>query len=100
MKQLLLLAALFAASCTSTPSIPKVQVEYEDGIIENVSNPKNILIKLGDSLIIQHYSSLVTLYSTREIDGKYRGKLPSNTIDSSYVMTYHMAVVVRVHNQK
>lgn len=94
-KYLLIAAAALIASCTSTPSIPPVQVEYQDGMIENVKNPEDITVKKGDSVIIRYYSSNISFYSTTELFGRYKGVLRNPTIDSMCLITYKVGVVIK-----
>mgnify|MGYP001202577835 FL=1 len=94
-KYLLIAAAALIASCSEPKSIPPVQVEYQDGEIKNVTNPVNIDVKPGDTVIVQYYSSTSSFYSSYKIYGRYKGSLPSNTIGTDYVFGYDKAVVIK-----
>lgn len=94
-KYLLIAAAALIASCSEPKSIPPVQVEYEDGEIKNVTNPVNIDVKPGDTVIVQYYSSSSSLYSNYKIYGRYKGSVPTSTIGADYIFGYNKVVVIK-----
>jgi len=96
-KAICAVAAALLIACNSPKSIPTVQVEYDDGRIENVNNPENISLKPLDTVVIRYYSSNTTLYSSRDIYGKYRGIIRDASYDSMYIMTYSKAIVLKIN---
>ena len=93
-------AAALLIACNGPKSIPTVQVEYEDGRIDNVKNPEDVGLKPLDTVIIRYYSSNTSLYSSQEIYGKYRGIIRDASYDSMYIVTYHKAIVVKINVDK
>lgn len=99
-KAICAVAAALLIACNGPKSIPTVQVEYDDGRIENVKNPEDVSLKPLDTVIVRYYSSNTSLYSSVEIYGKYRGVIRDAMYDSMYIMTYQKAIVVKINVDK
>lgn len=83
------LLVLMGASCGSTST----QVEYDDGRVEWIENPNNVALGRGDTVVVYNYFS--GGFSNKEVYGYYKGKLPKYSIDSTYLIVYHKAVVLQ-----
>lgn len=99
-KTICAVAAALLIACNGPKSIPTVQVEYDDGRIENINNPEDISLKSMDTVVVRYYSSNGSLYSSKEIYGKWRGILREPTFDSMYIMTYSKAIVIKINIDK
>lgn len=85
------LVMLLGVSC----STGQVQVEYADGEVKWVDNPKDVTVGIGDSVVIRHYSSFSSFRSSDELYGYYKGVMPMGTLDSLFTISYRQAVVIK-----
>jgi hypothetical protein len=86
-------------SCSGNSSI---KVMYSDGRIENVKNEINAPLMVGDSVVVEHYVILDSLYgfhSSDKVYGYYKGVLPDETKHYSsrrdYRIFYSVGVVIK-----
>lgn len=89
-----LVFALFTAVFASC-GYENVQVEFPDGKVQWVVNNKDVNVSPGDSVIVDSYTSFKHGRSHHSIYGYYRGKVPMHHIDSNFMFTYNMAVVLQ-----
>lgn len=86
---------LLIASCNTQSFI---KVKYLDGKVRSINNPANVVAAVGDTIVIDHYSSMKSLYHTDEVYGYYVGKLPANTYDTTHIRIFNIGIVLSVVN--